>query len=152
MKVKELMRPPLACRPSTDLATAARLMRYGDCGFLPVVGHDNEVVGSITDRDVSMALASQHVSAMDLKVESIMNSDVPSCPEEDTIEDAMSLMRDCHSRHLPVTNPEGRLHGVLSINDLVLAARESAGHGLCFDDVVETLKGIGRHRRVERLL
>jgi CBS domain-containing protein len=56
MSVKDLMTKNVkTCRPSDLLNAAARIMWEEDCGCVPVVGDDNQLVGMLTDRDICMA-------------------------------------------------------------------------------------------------
>ncbi len=60
MKVKDVMTSPvLFCAPETNLEAAAMIMWESDCGALPVVNHEQQVVGMITDRDICMARGDQ---------------------------------------------------------------------------------------------
>jgi len=55
-------------------------------------------------------------------------------------------MRHARVHRVPVLDAEGRLKGVLSMNDLARNAHRSVGHkadGLRYDSVVETLAAIG---------
>lgn len=126
MRAEELMTAPLACRPGTDVATAARMMSQGNCGFLAVVGPDDVVVGSVTEHDVATALGARHVTAADLRVEEIMSCSVPTCGTEDTVEDLLALGGDAPPRCFVVTDPAGRLRGILPAAALVQAARGAA--------------------------
>jgi signal transduction histidine kinase len=44
------------CGPEANLAQAVELMRKNACAFLPVAGKGGNVIGVITDRDISIAL------------------------------------------------------------------------------------------------
>ena len=43
------------CFKSDNLATAAQLMWEHDCGCVPVLNEQAQVVGVVTDRDICMA-------------------------------------------------------------------------------------------------
>lgn len=129
MRVKDLMKASLACRPGTDLATASRLMGRGNCEFLPVIGADGEVVGLVTEHDISMAVGAHHLTAVDLRVAEVMEPTVPSCREEDTVEDAAASMTGSGPRCFVVTDSLGRLRGVLPADDLLQAAARPGNAG-----------------------
>ena len=59
MRVREVMSSRVeSCSPDTNLAEAAMIMWRCDCGIVPVVEAGTQrIVGTITDRDVCMALA-----------------------------------------------------------------------------------------------
>jgi len=122
MKVKELMTSqPEGCNPGTNLARAVQLMWDADCGVLPVVDSDMRVVGIITDRDICVALGTRNRRASDIRVAEVMRKPVETCAATDDVRVALEKMRDRRVRRLPVCDPNGRLVGVVSLNDAVLA-------------------------------
>jgi CBS domain-containing protein len=109
------------CRPETDLSTVAMQMRQGDCGVLPVVASSGEVVGMITDRDICMVAAIKHCDVASIRVSDVISGSVYACSPDAEIHTAFSVMRQKHVRRLPVvTAEEGKLVGILSIDDLEL--------------------------------
>lgn len=146
MNVRELCPPYVAsCHPTDTLATAAGLLWEHDCGILPVVDAHHRLLGVLTDRDICMALATRNRIASSVLVEEVMTAPVHSVKFEDTAAHALKLMRQNHVRRLPVTDKEGVLEGILSLNDLVLAAGEAKGQKLAspsYEEVMATLKSI----------
>ena len=120
MTVDNVMRRDVqTCLPETDLSTVAMQMRRGDCGVLPVVASSGEVVGMITDRDICMAAAIKHCDVASIRVSEVISGNVYACSPDAEIHTAFSVMRQKHVRRLPVvTAEEGKLVGILSINDL----------------------------------
>ena len=120
MRVDNVMRRDVqTCRPETDLSTVAMQMQQGDCGVLPVVSSSGEVVGMITDRDICMAAAIKHCDVASIRVSEVISGNVYACSPDAEIHTAFSVMRQKHVRRLPVvTAEEGKLVGILSINDL----------------------------------
>jgi predicted transcriptional regulator len=151
MKVKELMvREARSCRVEDNLNRAAQLMWEGDCGVLPVVEADGIVVGMITDRDICMAAYTKGGSLASLRVGDAMAKQVSSCSHETTLETAMSLMKETSVRRLPVLDAQGKLAGILSLNDLAREARKQAksgGRDIKSVDVADTLGVICEHRQ-----
>ena len=47
------------CGPDTNLAAAAKMMWDSDCGVLPILNVQGQVLGVITDRDISMAASTK---------------------------------------------------------------------------------------------
>jgi CBS domain-containing protein len=122
LTVDALMTPnPLSCRPEADLGEAAVRLWEGDCGALPVLGPDREVVGIVTDRDICMALALSGARGRERSVGDVMSSPVVRCRPEETVSDALAAMAENRVRRLPVTDAEGRLAGMISLTDLVRA-------------------------------
>src|SRR5262245_38533403 len=48
------------CGPDTNLATVAKIMWDTDCGVLPVLNVERQVLGMLTDRDICMACATKN--------------------------------------------------------------------------------------------
>jgi CBS domain-containing protein len=141
MKVRDIMSPaPRTCAPDTTLAAAAGLMWEADCGILPVVA-GRAVTGVITDRDICIALATKNLLASDVRVGQIATPHVATCRPEDDVHAALAIMKQKQVRRLPVVDSDGTVAGVLSMNDVVLAA---AGAGEPVRDV-EVIEAGGKH-------
>jgi CBS domain-containing protein len=151
MKVKDLMTTDVkTCTPDTTVAEAAHLMWDGDCGFLPVVD-DGELAGVVTDRDMYIALATQNERASRLRVGAIATKKLATCAPEDDVKAALATMRQARVRRLPVVGFGGTVLGILSINDILLAA--GAGKEVGNEDVVQTLQAIcARHHPVPHVV
>jgi CBS domain-containing protein len=143
MKVKDIMTTDVrTCAPDTTVAEAAHLMWEGDCGILPVVD-DGELVGVVTDRDMYVALATQNARASHLRVGAVATTKLATCAAEDDIQAALGTMRLARVRRLPVVGFAGTVMGILSMNDILLAA--GTGKDVGNEEVVETLQAICAH-------
>ncbi|HKZ01211.1 MAG TPA: CBS domain-containing protein [Pyrinomonadaceae bacterium] len=149
MKVKEVMTlNAKACTPTTSLAEAAGLMWENDCGVLPVVAGGGKVVGIITDRDICMSAFINNRNLSNIAVEDVISGKVYSTGPEVDIAKALETMRERKVRRLAVVDAEGGLEGILSLNDIVLKAREAKGKqvpGVAYKDIVDTFKAICSH-------
>lgn len=149
MKVKEVMSVGAkACMPETSLAEAAALMWEHDCGALPVLNVEDKVVGMITDRDICFGATTRNRAPVEVSVAEVITGRLVACGPEDDIRDALKTMREARVRRLPVVGAEGRLRGILSLNDVVLRAEEKAkgkAPALSYGDVVQTYKAICAH-------
>jgi CBS domain-containing protein len=155
MKVMEIMSSsPTSCRPETDLAAAAMMMWDGDCGILPIVTEDQKLRGVITDRDICIALGSRHRRAEEMTVQEVSNAAVFSCRPEEDVHKAMTTMSQHQIRRLPVTSPEGKLVGMVSLKDLVLAVGKSEkgrkGSELKVEEVLRTFQDICQNNRAKK--
>ena len=151
MKVKEIMTvSPSVCELNESLAQAARTMWDADCGVLPVLKDGREVVGLITDRDICMAMAMRNCNPDAVSAEEVITGDVYSVAPEDEIQKALELMQQYQVRRLPVVGPQGDLEGMLSMNDIVLNARQKQ-NGMApeigYAEVVRTYKAVCGHRQ-----
>jgi CBS domain-containing protein len=147
MKVREVMtKQATFCYPDTSLSGAAELMWNGKCGFLPVRGEGGNIIGVITDRDISIALGTRNRRPSEVLVKDVMPGRLFTCTADDSVACALTTMRIEGLRRLPVVDREGALMGVLSIDDLVLKARENAiGKDVSYKDVEDTYKAINGH-------
>lgn len=144
MQVREIMTPDVRyCTPWTDLAAATEIMWHNDCGILPVV-EEGKVIGLLTDRDICMAVGTSNRAPSEVQAGDVITGRVYSCAPEDDVEDALTTMQARKVRRLPVIDGDGRLRGILSLNDVALNAKKRPGKKgePSYDDVVETLTAI----------
>jgi CBS domain-containing protein len=111
--------PAITCAPDAHISQVARIMREKRVGSVLVVD-GSKVVGIVTDRDlVERVLASEREPATE--VEEVMSRDVVCGHEDDDVLRAADQMATRVCRRLPVLAEDGRLTGVVSLDDLVLA-------------------------------
>ncbi|MBA3735481.1 MAG: CBS domain-containing protein [Actinobacteria bacterium] len=117
---------PVAVRVDATIQEAAVGMRDADAGALPVVADEGELVGIVTDRDLSVRALAEGLGA-ETTVDRVMTPGVTTVEPSDEIEDALSIMRNEQIRRLPVVRG-GRLVGIVAQADLaaVSAAPELA--------------------------
>jgi CBS domain-containing protein len=145
MHIKQIMTTTVAtCRPESDLATVAKLMWDNDCGFVPVIGADGKVLGVLTDRDICIASATRRLLPEQIKAIDAMSRAVQTCLADDSVDSALAAMKQSRVRRLPVISADGALKGVVSMNDIVLAADKRQGPAA--GDIVATLASICGHR------
>lgn len=146
MKVTEIMTTePRTCSPETTLADAAYLMWNGDCGILPVV-EGGQLVGVVTDRDMYIALATRDARASELKIADVATRPVLTCAPDEDVHTALATMAKARVRRLPVIGFANSVVGVLSIDDIVLAAGNRKA--IRNDEVVGALKDICGHHHL----
>ncbi len=112
-------RPAVTAVAGDTLAEAAARMRRWRVGCLVVLDGD-EVVGSITERDVSRHAASGRPPG-DATVGAWADAHVVCVPPAMPVGEAAMLGRTEQRRHLPVV-ADGRLVGVVSLGDLLECA------------------------------
>jgi len=144
MKIKDIMTPaPTTCSPTTNLAVAAELMLNADCGILPVVDEQGKLVGVVTDRDMYIALATRDTRASQLTVGDVALRDVLTCEPDDDVHAALATMKQHHIRRLPVEGFGRTVAGIVSMNDILLAA--GPRKAVRTDEVVDTFQAICAH-------
>jgi CBS domain-containing protein len=125
MRVQEVMSTPArSCQPDTDLAAVAHVMWEGD---LPVVGPTGQMIGVITDRDICVASATRGLSPERISAAQAMSQTVRAVLPSDNLDRALEAMRQSQVRRLPVIDDDGRLKGVVSLNDVVRAVGRKGG-------------------------
>jgi len=146
MKVNELMQSQVkSCQPNTNLETVAMLMWNNDCGAIPVINQQGRPVAMITDRDISMGSAINHKPLWDISADQVCDShELLSCNSEDDLQAALSIMHSGQVRRLPVVDDQGMLVGILSMDDLILAAKpkKTKAAPVSYDEVMSTLKNV----------
>ena len=145
MKVKDIMTAePRTCSAETNVAAAADLMLKADCGMLPVIDGEGKLLGVVTDRDMYIALATRNKLASQLTVGEVARKQVFTCEPDDDVHAALATMKQHHIRRLPVEGFGRTVAGVVSMNDILLAA--GARKAVRSDEVVDTLQAIcARH-------
>lgn len=109
--------------PGMALNEAARLMREHHVGCLVVVEQqspeDRVVVGMLTDRDIVTAVVAADQDPHGLRVGDVMNKDVVTAREQDSVLDVLTAMRRKRVRRIPVTGPRGTLIGIVALDDVL---------------------------------
>jgi CBS domain-containing protein len=134
----------LTCSERYCLDHVAGMMWKYDIGCLPVVD-DGRLIGMITDRDVAMAAYHQGAPLRSITVSSVMTREVVTCREHDAVRDVELAMRNRQVRRVPVIDDQGKLVGMITINDIARAAHEGK---LPLAEVASTLSAISRPRLV----
>jgi CBS domain-containing protein len=94
-------------------------MWESDCGCVPVVDAGGKAIAMITDRDICMAAFTQDKPLSQIPVSIAASRTLAAVREDDTVEAAEAVMRAHRVRRVPVVDADGRVTGVLSVNDLV---------------------------------
>jgi len=123
MIVEDMMNRAVQCsNPGDSLNRAAQLMWENTCGAVPIVDDQRRPVGFLTDRDVCMAAYTQGKPLEAMSVESAMARRVVTCQAADDLGVALRLMAENGLRRLPVVDSEGRIAGILALDDIACEA------------------------------
>ncbi len=146
MKVNKIMTKTVGfCQLEDNLAEAVGIMRGKDCGIVPVVNDKSEVVGTVTDRDVAIAVFLQKKTASKIPIGDILNGKVFICSEKDEVENVLKKMRKHQIKRLPVLDKKERLSGIISITDILLAAGKNKA---LQKKILKTLEAIAKPRPI----
>lgn len=121
--------------PDAAIKDAARQMRDGGFGLMPVGEHDR-MIGTLSDRDIVIRAVAEGMDC-GTKVREIMSSEPLWTYEDDSIEKASQIMSDNQIRRLPIVNSDKRLVGILALGDLAVGGSDAERNG-------ETLSSISK--------
>ena len=122
-QLKDLMsRDVKVVSPDTTIDEAARIMRDGDFGMLPV-GENDRMIGAVSDRDIAIRAVAEG-KGPGTKVREIMSTGICWAYEDDTVEGAAKIMSERQVRRLPVVNRDKRLVGIVALGDFAVDSSE----------------------------
>jgi CBS domain-containing protein len=113
---------PRSIAQSASVVEAARLMREGDIGSLPITD-DEKLVGMITDRDIATRVVAEAADPKTTSVADVYSRDLISVEPDEDLEEAVRLMARHQVRRLPVVE-NGRLVGIVAQADIALRESE----------------------------
>jgi CBS domain-containing protein len=138
------------CRRDVDTASydesvldAARRMRDRQVGTVIVVD-DLRPVGMVTDRDLTVRVLAAGLDPKATRVSEVMTPSPTTIREDDSIETALGCMRAGRFRRLPVVGRDGRLLGILALDDILELVAEE------LSDIGQLLKREAPHRWIGR--
>ena len=118
-----MTRNPRSIDASASVVEAARLMREGDIGSLPIT-EDEKLVGMITDRDITTRVVAEAADPSTTSVGDVYSRDLISVEPDSDLEQAVELMARHQVRRLPVVE-DGRLVGIVAQADVALTLKEN---------------------------
>jgi CBS domain-containing protein len=118
-EIREVMTQDVVALPTdASLADASRAMRERDIGDVLVVD-GSRLAGIVTDRDIVVRAIAEDRSPGDTTLGELATGDVTSLSPEDSVDDAIRIMRDQAVRRIPVVEND-RPVGIVSIGDLAV--------------------------------
>ena len=118
-KVGELMtRDPVLLEPTATVRDAARMMRDHDIGTV-LVADKGQLVGMVTDRDIVVRGVAEKDDAVRMPVMAVASTEVTALTPNDSVDQAVKLMRSQAVRRFPVVD-SGKPVGIVTMGDLVM--------------------------------
>lgn len=108
--------------PDMTIGEAAKTMRDGDFGMMPV-GENDRMIGTISDRDIAIRAVAEGKDA-GTKVREVMSEGIAWVYEDDSVEQAATIMSKRQVRRLPVVNRDKRLVGIVALGDFAVESSE----------------------------
>ncbi|MEM0133884.1 MAG: CBS domain-containing protein [Thermoplasmatales archaeon] len=115
-KVKTIMERTPSISVEMSIADAARLMLDSGLKALPVL-EKNKIKGIVTSTDIVNSINSIPEVA-NIRASEIMSGDPITVSENDDLLEALKKMRDIGEASIPVVDKDGRISGMININDI----------------------------------
>ena len=135
-QIKEIMsRDVQVISPDATIAEAAKCMRDGDFGMMPV-GENDRMIGAISDRDIAVRGLAEGRDAS-AKVRDVMSEGIHWAFEDDPVERAAQIMSEHQIRRLPIVNRDKRLVGIVALGDLAVQESKADAAGEALSEISE---------------
>jgi len=122
-QLKDIMsRDVKVISPDMSIQDAAKKMRDGDFGMMPV-GEDDRMIGTLSDRDITIRAVAEGMDA-DTKVRDVMSEGIAWAYEDDSVEQAAKTMSEWQVRRLPVVDRDKRLVGIVALGDFAVESSD----------------------------
>jgi len=124
MLVKEIMtKNVITIDPAETVLDAATKYRDYKVGCLVVTDTQGHCVGIVTERDLIERTICMGKNPEQTRIDEIMSSEVKTVNALDTIERALTVMREHHIKKLPVTLQD-EIVGIITVTDISKARPE----------------------------
>ena len=122
-QLKDLMsRDVKVISPDMTIGEAAKKMRDGGFGMMPV-GENDRMIGTISDRDIAIRAVAEGKGA-GTKVRDVMSEGIAWAYEDESVEEAATIMSKRQVRRLPVVDRDKRLVGIVALGDFAVEGSE----------------------------
>jgi len=123
--VQQLMTAnPCSIDSDKSVAYAAKMMRDENVGLAPIV-EGNRLVGTVTDRDITIRVVAEGKNPESTKVTEIASTELVTVEPKQDLDEALRLMAKHQVRRLPVVEEGGRLVGVVAQADVARNADDA---------------------------
>jgi CBS domain-containing protein len=113
MKIQEIMKTELVTvDPEMPVVEAAKRMRDHSLGLLPVI-EDEQLIGVVTDRDLTVRVLAEGLDASRTLIRDIMSIEIICGFPEEPVESAEARMAEEGVRRLPVIDQDRHLLGIV---------------------------------------
>ncbi|MGH7299575.1 MAG: CBS domain-containing protein [Candidatus Rokuibacteriota bacterium] len=117
--IRDVMRPrPRVLAAGAMISEAAELMRREDIGDVIVVEEDR-LYGILTDRDIVVRVLAEGQDPSQTRIGDVCSRELATIGPEDSVGQAVQLMRERAIRRLPVTEGD-EVVGILTIGDIAV--------------------------------
>jgi CBS domain-containing protein len=121
-------KPVVTVSPESTIHEAAHRMWTKKVGALVAVNEAGVPVGILTDRDIAVKVVAQGKDPAKVQVGSIVRRNPTVIREEEGILDATRTLSRRGVRRLPVVGRDGKLVGIVSVDDLLMLLGSELHH------------------------
>ena len=142
LQVRSLMsRVEYTAQVTEDLTSILSCMRKHRLSCILVCENDIPT-GIVTERDIVNAFYLERTSRQPQDLKSVMTPDPVCVREEMPVNEALAIARGRKIRHIPVTDSQNKLVGVITQSDLTNALLKSLEHATKLEEANEELKSL----------
>ena len=117
-KARDVMSSDCTCIGENDsVLDAAKRLAELDVGSLPICGADDRLKGMLTDRDIVVRCLADGGNPSTTTAGSLGGDEVVTIGADDSVEDALRVMKEHEVRRLPVIDGHD-LVGMISLRDI----------------------------------
>ncbi len=145
MRIVDFAVLDVATIPSgTPLLDCAKQMRSRHVGSLVVVNKNNQPIGMLTDRDITIEVVALEKNISKLTADDVMATPVITAHKDEGVVDALAKFREQGIRRLPVVDEEGKIYGVVTATNILEQL------AVMFDSIVRSTKSSKTREIAER--
>jgi len=123
----------VALNKNQSVHDAVQAMSTHNIAALAITNGDNELVGIVSERDMTHRVLACGLNPQTTRLEEVMTDNPEALRPTDSCLDATELMLSRNFRHLPVVNGEHQVIAMVSMRDLLEVALEQLN--IDIDDV-----------------
>jgi CBS domain-containing protein len=117
MKVSHVMiKDFVRAKKDSTIKEVVTVMFEKHVGSIVITDAENKITGIFTERDLIRVNAQD--TPLDTPIEKVMTKNVYTISKDATFRDARHIILDRRIRHLPVTNSDGKVVGLVSIRQV----------------------------------
>lgn len=136
MKIKDIMTKDVITLNENDtVEKASKLMKEHNIGSIPVCQGEN-VIGVITDRDITTRSIAQEQDIKNQKVRDIMTSNPVTANPNMDVHEASRIMSERQIRRLPVVE-NSKITGIVALGDLAVESKLNDDAGKALGNISE---------------
>ncbi len=127
MSIAQLIQRPVQwLPPDATCSEAARMMRDENIGSV-VVARNKQPLGMVTDRDLALRVVAEGGDPEKLLLSDVMTDEPIFIGDDRSVDQAVAAMRDLAIRRVPVVDADGRLSGIVSMDDVLVLLADQLG-------------------------